>query len=438
MMGFSTLNFVETQKAVSDDKTKDPQLPLLIPYHMVTSYLRHYSIPLLPYIQFSTQVVSVVPIPDQSATGKSFPPLTKWQVTTKHLPTNKTTTHSLYDALIISNGHYTVPYLPAIRGIEAFSSKYPDNISHSRDFRTEAPFTNCKTVMIGNSASAIDIGQQISHVCSGPLIRVVRTNNPGNDPNCYLSLEEFIADGEDSDTSKGGSIKFLRPDGSSHIEHGVQKVLFATGYLYTLPFLNAQAPDTSTTTSSSIPLLPPTGHYLRSLYLYFLSTTHPTLSILNTPMKILPFPLAEAQVSVLTRLYLGKIPLPLPSEMQTWETQTIAKKGPGKSFMVLNEPAEDLEYCNGLVDWANQAEDKTEGKPENEPTARPRSTSQTRLPRLPLPPKYTKKQKWLRTMFPEIRRRFMERGDRRKEVRTWEDLGIWWEGGDEEGEGRVE
>jgi len=39
---------------------------------------------------------------------------------------------SLFDAVIVANGHYNDPYVPKILGIREWNAAYPGSISHSK------------------------------------------------------------------------------------------------------------------------------------------------------------------------------------------------------------------------------------------------------------------------------------------------------------------
>ncbi len=40
-----------------------------------------------------------------------------------------------FDAVIVANGHFTVPFIPEVEGLAAFSAKYPGSVEHSKGYR---------------------------------------------------------------------------------------------------------------------------------------------------------------------------------------------------------------------------------------------------------------------------------------------------------------
>jgi cation diffusion facilitator CzcD-associated flavoprotein CzcO len=40
-----------------------------------------------------------------------------------------------FDAVVVASGHYSVPYIPAIKGLDEFEQKYPGSVKHSKMFR---------------------------------------------------------------------------------------------------------------------------------------------------------------------------------------------------------------------------------------------------------------------------------------------------------------
>lgn len=40
-----------------------------------------------------------------------------------------------FDAVVVANGHYTVPYLPHIDGLAEFAQRYPGSVEHTKGFK---------------------------------------------------------------------------------------------------------------------------------------------------------------------------------------------------------------------------------------------------------------------------------------------------------------
>ena len=93
-------------------------------FPVVKQYLEQYASTLRPHLKLAKQVLDAHPI---SGSGK-------WSVTWKDLKSGDESSAE-YDAVICANGHYSDPFIPAIKGLEAFHEAYPAAISHSKFYR---------------------------------------------------------------------------------------------------------------------------------------------------------------------------------------------------------------------------------------------------------------------------------------------------------------
>jgi cation diffusion facilitator CzcD-associated flavoprotein CzcO len=89
----------------------------------VQNYLVDYSQDVRHLIKFSTQVEDI----RLSLRGGQH----RWELTSKSTITDESR-KSEYDAILVASGHYSVPYIPSVPGIEAFDSAYPSIITHSK------------------------------------------------------------------------------------------------------------------------------------------------------------------------------------------------------------------------------------------------------------------------------------------------------------------
>lgn len=67
-----------------------------------------------------------------------------------------------YDAVIICNGHYSVPYIPDLKGSDKFKGKQ----WHSHDYREPSCFMGKKVMLVGAGPSGVDIAAQIQLVAN--------------------------------------------------------------------------------------------------------------------------------------------------------------------------------------------------------------------------------------------------------------------------------
>ncbi|KAK3296903.1 uncharacterized protein B0H64DRAFT_390684 [Chaetomium fimeti] len=298
----------------------------------IQEYVVGYAEDIRHLIQFSTQVKDVrLRVVD----GKD-----QWDVDTVCLLTGKTT-GATYDAVVVGSGHYTAVYIPDIKGIREFHKVHPGVISHSKNYRSPERFTGKKVVIVGNSASGLDIGAQISGVCQKPLLISVRRPTPPANLG-YAGAEEFPVIEEFLPEERG--VRFQ--DG--RIEKDIDAILYGTGYLFDFPFLRSLDP----------PLLTD-GRRVHDLYQELFHIDHPTLVFPRLPVKVVPFMFSESQAAVFSRTWANLLELPSVEEMRQWEAEEAGKRGP--KFHVWPE-GNDGGYINSVHDWITRS-----GTPGKEP-----------------------------------------------------------------------
>lgn len=72
---------------------------------------------------------------------------------------NHTENH-LYDAVMVCNGHYTIPAIPEIHGVENFQGRQ----SHSHNYRSPESYAGRRVLVLGAGPSGVDISKQIAAV----------------------------------------------------------------------------------------------------------------------------------------------------------------------------------------------------------------------------------------------------------------------------------
>lgn len=369
--------------------TKFPDSIQLFPGHAeVQQYLETYAQPVLDLIRFRTQVDSVKFF--QATAGSDGSISEEWSICSRNVTSGEEICE-VFNAIIVASGHYNTPFIPEIPGLEEWNQDFPGTISHSKHFRRPEAFVDKKMIVVGNSASGLDISSQISPFCKSVLLS--------------QKSESYLADGFTSDSNIESVSQISRLNSKSktvhfsdgRIKEDVDAILFCTGYLYTLPFLRDLSPN-------------PVGDgtHIKHTYRHLLYVPHPTLSFLALPQRVIPFPLAEAQSSVLARIYSGRLSLPSEKEMEAWEATTITEQGSGGDFHTLKFP-KDAEYINSMHDWAVEAK----------PRDGLEDAGQGKLSRRWGPWEY-----WARENFPAIRKAFVAKGEDRKNVTTLEEIGF--------------
>lgn len=121
-----------------------------VPYSDVLSYYESYAdhFDLKKHIKFSHNVIRVLPIENE-----------KWEIIVKDL-VNNTFETTVYDAIFVANGLFSVPYIPEIDGASEFKGK----VIHSHDFRDAERFRNEQVLVIGQGPSGTDIATKLENV----------------------------------------------------------------------------------------------------------------------------------------------------------------------------------------------------------------------------------------------------------------------------------
>lgn len=355
----------------------------VLPHHsVVKKYLEEYADDVTDHIKFETQVLDVRP----NGSGSS-----NWEIMTKDLRTGMKKT-DVYDAVVVASGHFDVPYIPKVTGIGYWNETYPGVISHSKVFDSPEVFHGKKVVVVGSSASAIDIGSQINEVCKGKILISQRTESylsPSSDTGkIYLpQIVEFLPP-----TQHERSVRFA--DG--RVETEIDSIVFCTGYFYSFPFLSSLDPPLITD-----------GRRVRNVYEHLFYINNPTLVFPVLTQRVIPFPMSENQAAFFARVWSGRASLPTRSQMKAWEDSKVAEKGDSTAFHLLPFP-QDANHLNMLYEWAAKAATRdglaNDGKGK-------------------LGTYWGEKERWFRSLFPEIRRRFVGKGEERHNIRSLVELG---------------
>ena len=342
----------------------------------VLRYLKDYGRDLKSLVQFSTQVIDATP------EGASSPH--RWRILSRNLLTSQTNV-SFYDALIVANGHYAVPYVPEIAGVTEWNASYPGVINHSKFYQNSFAYRGKKTLIVGYAASGVDITFHISNQAKLPILVSRRSVSYLSSPSSYVEdvpeVVEFLPPSQGT-----RAVRFA--DG--RIETDFEAVLFCTGYFHSYPFLSLLRPPVITS-----------GTQVEQLYKHIFWIPDPTLAFVGLPSRVIPFRTSEGQASVIAKVWANRIRLPIEKEMQAWYTDLLEESGSSKSH-VMDHP-KDFLYHNELVSWSLCSERRDVGL---------------------ISPKWSERDFYLRERFPAIKRAFNDLGEERHNIKNVEELGF--------------
>nr|XP_051195800.1 flavin-containing monooxygenase FMO GS-OX-like 2 isoform X3 [Lolium perenne] len=131
-----------------------------------------------------------------------------------------------FDAVVVCNGHCTVPLVPKLRGIDKWRGKQ----IHSHNYRIPEPFRDQIVVVVGLGASGVDIAREISQVAKE--VHIASRNNEHRlgkidlYPNVWMHAEvDCIQDDVQVRFAEGATVE-------------ADTILYCTGYHYYFPFLD--------------------------------------------------------------------------------------------------------------------------------------------------------------------------------------------------------
>jgi hypothetical protein len=217
-----------------------------------------------------------------------------------------------FDAVILANGHYSVPFIPEVKGLKAYSEKYPDRVQHSKYYRSPIQYKAQKLLVIGNSASGHDVAAEVVSTAQLPVYNSIR------------SKSRWDGDKSPQGIAWKPIIREFHLDGRIEFEDGtylddIDKVIYCTGYKASYPFWNEKVNGRA--------LYDYEGNKIIKTYWHTFFQDFQTLAIVGLP-RVLTFRSFEYQAIALARLYSGrnKVPLPPLSEQQKWESERKEKR----------------------------------------------------------------------------------------------------------------
>lgn len=252
--------------------------PLFPSADIVLAYLKSYAchFHLLPLIRFNSAVTSA------RWNG------TNWVI---DISTGETL---VFDHLIVANGHYRLPRIPKIPGVENWLNT--GRASHSAWYRRPGNFGR-KVLIVGGGPSGSDISAElVPH--STTIIHSVTGAVPGGD-------EHFKRVGKPLQFCDDGRVEFE----GGVVEENIDYCILATGFQMDFPFFG---PDVIRVGPiSSHPPLPPklcnsTFHvFPLAKFIFPLQCDYPasSLAFMALPTQIVPMPLAEAQAYAIIRVF---------------------------------------------------------------------------------------------------------------------------------------
>ena len=261
-----------------DEHFKQP-IPSFPPREVLYDYIlgRAKNGNLKKYIKFSTTVSNV------NFNGSQF------ELTSINKKENKVA-KEIFDYVVVSTGHFSVPYIPEYEGMESF----PGRILHGHDFRDAEEFRNKDVVVLGSSYSAEDIALQC-YKYGAKSVTIGYRNNPMGFkwPNGMKEVHYL-------DRLEGS--KAIFKDGH---EQNADAIILCSGYLHHFPFL-----DDSLKLKTGNRLYPP------KLFKGIVWQDNHQLIYLGMQDQFHTFNMFDCQAWYARDVIMGKIKLPSDAEIE--------------------------------------------------------------------------------------------------------------------------
>ncbi|KAJ6172518.1 hypothetical protein N7470_001585 [Penicillium chermesinum] len=245
-----------------------------------------------------------------------------------------------FDAVVLANGHYSVPFVPKVEGLEEYMKRYPGRVIHSKQFRSPSNYEDKKVIVIGNSASGKDISTFLNGHVAYPLYQSRKSPSrwDGDEPPSGISWKPIITKYHQS-----GEIEFA--DGS--ILADVDNVIYCTGYHPSFPFWN--------TGNNGRPIYSYEEGRINGSYLHTFVRNFHTLAIIGIP-RVLTFRSMEYQAIAVARVWAGRnsVPLPPDEEQAKWESDRwdLVKRENRKFHDITWDNGETHDYLQALYNIA--------------------------------------------------------------------------------------
>ncbi|KAI1840157.1 hypothetical protein JX265_009370 [Neoarthrinium moseri] len=332
-----TTNVPEIAMSFSDERfAYGPFVPHHIPRQYIESYSSKHKID--SHLVLNTTVEDVSILPSSLKGGPE-----RWKLTLRKYDSARHIDiwwEECFDAVILANGHYSVPYVPHVDGLQAFIERYPGRVVHSKYYRTPLVYSSQKILIIGNSASGHDLSLDLLSTADLPIYISKRSKArwEGSEPPPGIVWKPIV-----KEYRLDGRIIFV--DGT-YLDD-VDAIIYCTGYKASYPFWNDKI--------NGRPLYDYDAGKLIKGYWHTFFQDFKTLAIVGMP-RVLSFRSWEYQAIALARLFSGRnhFPLPQKEEQEKWERerQEITEREGRKFHDIQWDTGETKQWLDGLFQLA--------------------------------------------------------------------------------------
>ena len=279
-----------------------------------------------------------------------------------------------FDAVVVANGHYHAPKVPDIPGLKEWKQRWPTKVQHSKSYRDPEDFRNQNVLLVGASTSSTDIARELDQIAS----QVYQSSRGGAfdlPPLLLPANARRVNEIKSFDTIPEEAMPSTQVNpvlGTVTLHDGItlqhiQRVIVATGYQHTLPFLPALHNDCIAACNADDTQLITDGTQVHNLHKDIFYIPDPSLAFIGLPYYSANFALFEFQAIALTAVFAGRAKLPSAEDMRSEYRAKVKNKGFGRAFHSVK--GEEVAYADELLEWINRdgetmGADRVEGHSE--------------------------------------------------------------------------
>ncbi|KAF2498173.1 FAD/NAD(P)-binding domain-containing protein [Lophium mytilinum] len=321
-----------------------PFVPHEVPCQYLEDYVAAHKLGSL--LVFNTTVEDVSKLP--SPKGRE-----RWKLTLRRHDPDRSVDEwweEEFDAVVFGNGHYSVPFIPSVKGLKTYTTLFPHRVIHSKYYRSPHPYTAKNVLIIGNSASGHDITADLIPHAAHPVYQSRRSPSrwDGPEPPPGMAWKPLI-------TEYLPSGRILFEDGT--FLDDIDTVIYSAGYQPSFPFWNERA--------NGGPLWDYENGKVVGGYWHTFLHAYPTVGLVGVP-RVLTFRSWEYQAITLARVFAGRLSKPLPprAEQERWEWERAERtRREGQKFHDVRwETGETFGWLRALFEWAGLGTLEGEGR----------------------------------------------------------------------------
>lgn len=244
-----------------------------------------------------------------------------------------------FDAIVVSNGHYTVPSIPNIPGLTEFHNANPGAVLHAKLYRNHDDYKDKRVLVIGGLISSVNQLQYVVPVAKETVNSVRLKHIVFEWINDAIVSEGITPKPAVAKFNEDGLVEFT--DGTTH--PGFDKVILTTGYHYHYPFLD----DEYLKVTNPLNLSRVSG-----LFYDTFSINDPTVGVVGVAISTLNFHTIEASAAAIAGVWSGAKTLPSKQEQIEAESARVSAIGDNLAYHYYRHYDVKDEFIDRLADYA--------------------------------------------------------------------------------------